>query len=284
MKSDNKIFSVLGGDKRSYYLAKALIKEGYCVRITGFDMISKNSCSLDEALAGDILIFPVVPLDEGKNIASEYAEEPLNLYGKEGLLQNKVIFTGKKDMLVNNFPSIDSSNVFSYSEKEIFSVQNAVPTAEGAITEAIINSDKTLNGSKVLVCGYGRIGKVLSEMLRGIGAEVTISARKSSDLAWIKLNGFESAVTGKFAEIGKFDYIFNTVPSLIFDKEKISLMKSDVLLIDLASKPGGVDFKSARNLGVKAIHALALPGKYSPRAAGEIIGSTIITILKEEDG
>ena len=70
----------------------------------------------------------------------------------------------------------------------------------------------------------------------------------------------------------------------MFNKENLSLMKDDVLLIDLASAPGGVDFKMAKNLGVRAIHALALPGKYSPRSAGEIIESTILTILKEEDG
>ncbi len=284
MKSDNKIFSVLGGDKRSYYLAKAFIKDGYEVRCTGFDMLSQNCCTLDEALKGDILIFPVIPFSEGKKIATPLSKDSLDLETKGNLLADKIIFSGKTEMLFKEFPALKKDKVFSYSDREIFSVQNAVPTAEGAITEAVLNSDKTLNGSKVLVCGYGRIGKVLSEMLRGIGAEVTVSARKSSDLAWIKLNGLDSVVTGEFAEIGKFDYIFNTVPSLVFDKEKLSKMKSDVLFIDLASKPGGVDFKSAKDLGINAIHALALPGKYSPRSAGEIIESTIITILKEEDG
>ncbi len=283
MKSHNKTFSVLGGDKRSYYLAKALAKDGYKVTLAGFDTLTDNSSNLQNALAGDVLIFPVVPFSEGKILTTKFSNTPLDLAGQDELLVGKTIFTGKKEVFLREFPILED-NVFSYSDREIFSVQNAVPTAEGAITEAILNSDKTLNGSKVLVCGYGRIGKVLSEMLRGIGAEVTVSARKSSDLAWIKLNGFLGTVTGEFSEIERFDYIFNTVPALVFNKENLSLMKDDVLLIDLASAPGGVDFKMAKNLGVRAIHALALPGKYSPRSAGEIIESTILTILKEEDG
>lgn len=284
MKSNDKVFSVIGGDKRSYYLAKALVKDGYKVVYTGFENLSDSCVTLDEALKGDILIFPVIPFSDGSKILTPFSDKEYDLKNKGSLLAGKTIFAGKTEMLLKVFPALDKSKVYSYSDREIFSVKNAFPTAEGAIAEAVINSDKTLNGSKILVCGYGRIGKVLSEMLRGIGAEVTVSARKSSDLAWIKLNGHESAVTGEFPEIGKYDYIFNTVPALVFDKEKLSKMKSDVLFIDLASKPGGVDFKSAKNLGVKAIHALALPGKYSPRSAGEIIESTIISILKEDDG
>ncbi len=73
-------------------------------------------------------------------------------------------------------------------------------------------------------------------------------------------------------------------PRKHFDEEKLKRIKSGALIIDLASYPGGVDFEKAKELGIKTIHALSLPGKVAPKSAGEIIESTILSILKEDDG
>lgn len=283
MKSFDKTFGVLGGDKRSYYLAKALRDDGYKVRLWGFDKLGAADCEIASALDSDILILPVIPFSEDENVVSPYSDQNLNLKEYEDTLKDKVIFTGLKDKFLSVFPTM-KNRVSSYSDREEFAVKNAVPTAEGAIEQALRHSDITINGSKVLVCGYGRIGKVLSEMLRGMGADVTVSARKQSDLAWIKLNGFAGIKTGDFAEINSYNFIFNTIPSLILDENVIKELHKDTLIIDLASLPGGVDFDFAEKCGVKAIHALSLPGKIAPKSAGEIIESTILNILKEDDG
>ncbi|MGN0459338.1 MAG: dipicolinate synthase subunit DpsA [Ruminococcus sp.] len=283
MKSYDKTFGVLGGDKRSYYLAKALKNDGYKVRLWGFDKLGATDCEIASALDSDILVLPVVPFGEGENVVSPYSEENLNLKEYEDSLKDKIIFTGLKDKFLSVFPKLENK-VSSYSDREEFAVKNAVPTAEGAVEQALSHSDITINGSKVLVCGYGRIGKVLSEMLRGMGADVTVSARKQSDLAWIKLNGFAGIKTGDFSEINTYNFIFNTIPSLILDEDVIKDLSKDTLIIDLASYPGGVDFDCAEKYGIKAIHALSLPGKIAPKSAGEIIESTILNILKEDDG
>ena len=55
-------------------------------------------------------------------------------------------------------------------------------------------------------------------------------------------------------------------------------------MIDLASKPGGIDFDAARELGVNTIWALSLPGKVAPISAGQIICDTIHNILTEMEG
>ena len=267
MKSDKLTFGILGGDKRNYYLAKALKNDGYEVKLCGFEKLSNMSCEVASALDSDVLVLPIIPFDKGKEVKSPYAEKTVDLSEK----------------FLSEFSGMEKETL-SYSDREEFSVKNAVPTAEGAIEKAINSSDFTINGSKSLVCGYGRIGKVLSEMLRGMGSEVTVSARKSSDLAWIKLNSFQGVKTGYFSELEKYDLIFNTVPAMIFDEEKLKRIKSGALIIDLASYPGGVDFEKAKELGVKTIHALSLPGKVAPKSAGEIIESTILSILKEDDG
>jgi dipicolinate synthase subunit A len=284
MKSNNETFAIIGGDKRNFYLAEALKKDGYTVNLWGFDKLNNNNCEIASALDSDILILPIVPFTENKKVNSPYSEKTVDLKDYEGKIKNKKIFTGKPENFAKEFPNVSKSDIISYTDREEFSVKNAVPTAEGAIGEAMKYSDTTINGSKILVCGYGRIGKVLSEMLRGLGGEVTISARRKSDFAWIRLNGFNCDVTGNFNNIDKYSIIFNTVPSLIFNKDILSDINKNTLIIDLASNPGGVDFKAADSLGIKAIQALALPGKTFPKSAGEIMESTILGILEEDDG
>jgi polyribonucleotide nucleotidyltransferase len=77
------------------------------------------------------------------------------------------------------------------------------------------------------------------------------------------------------------DLVFNTVPAVILDEGILSKLSRDCLVIDLASKPGGVDFNTARDLGIKTIWALSLPGKVAPITAGEAIKDTILNILDE---
>ena len=48
--------------------------------------------------------------------------------------------------------------------------------------------------------------------------------------------------------------------------EKIN---KDCLIIDLASKPGGVDFDKAKELGIKTNWALGLPGKVAAKTAAK---------------
>jgi len=44
----------------------------------------------------------------------------------------------------------------------------------------------------------------------------------------------------------------------------------------------GVDFETAKALGVKTIWALSLPGKVAPITAGEFALDTIVNILREK--
>jgi len=72
-------------------------------------------------------------------------------------------------------------------------------------------------------------------------------------------------------EIGRADLIFNTVPALVLTSELLSFTHPQVLIIDLASHPGGTDFQAAQRLNRRAILAPGLPGKVAPKTAGEIL-------------
>lgn len=140
----------------------------------------------------------------------------------------------------------------------------------------------TLAASRCLVVGYGRIGKILSRLLQSLGAEVTVSARKCSDLAWISVFGMKPVKTEELsAVIGDYDIIFNTVPAMVLNEGILKRVDPKTLIIDLASKPGGVDFSTAKDLGLKVIWSLGLPGKVAPITSGEIIKEAVVNILEE---
>ncbi|NLB28682.1 MAG: NAD(P)-binding domain-containing protein [Clostridiales bacterium] len=141
----------------------------------------------------------------------------------------------------------------------------------------------TIWGAKILVIGYGRIGKAVAARLRALGADVTVSARTPSDLAWIRVNGYTPALTGELDDtLSGYDVIVNTVPARILGEQRLSEIADTSLCLDLASKPGGIDFPAAARLGVRAMWALSLPGEVAPTTSGMIIRDTVYNILREQ--
>jgi len=173
--------------------------------------------------------------------------------------------------------------LIDYLEREELSVLNAIPTCEGALEIALRETEHTIFGSRCLVAGYGRLGKVLANMLRDLGANVSVMARKHSDFAWIKVNRLTPVLQETLTDcVEAFELIFNTIPARIFDAKILARAQPKTLVIDLASSPGGVDLDAANNHEIKAVSALSLPGKVAPLTAAEIIFETITNIINEE--
>ena len=70
---------------------------------------------------------------------------------------------------------------------------------------------------------------------------------------------------------------------MIFNKEIIDHADKNILFIDLASLPGGIDFSFASERGIKAIQALGLPAKTAPKTAAEIVFKIISNKLEEDN-
>ena len=68
------------------------------------------------------------------------------------------------------------------------------------------------------------------------------------------------------------------------DQSVLELVSPDVLIVDLASSPGGVDFTFAKEKGIKTVQALSLPGKVAPETSAETMAKVIFNILKELAG
>ena len=171
-----------------------------------------------------------------------------------------------------------------YYYREEFAVRNAALTAEAAAATLMEMLTESISTVPVLILGYGRIGRLLSAILKALDAKVTVAARRYSELAWIRSEGMEPLEFRLIdAEIERFEVIFNTVPDMVLTKERLMLADKNVLIIDLASEPCGTDFKAAEELGITAKKALGLPGKFAPKTAGEILKETVLNILSEKE-
>ena len=60
------------------------------------------------------------------------------------------------------------------------------------------------------------------------------------------------------------------------------MLTTHVLIIDLATQPGGTDFEAANKYGFKAILAPGLPGKVAPVYAGEILADVVPRLIISE--
>ncbi|MBR5236235.1 MAG: dipicolinate synthase subunit DpsA [Clostridia bacterium] len=243
-------FSVIGGDQRSLVTAEQLYKFGYEVTLFGFD--DKVKCNetlhraktLQDAIhCADNIILPLPCSINGSDVNTP-------LYDGTILLQDILVHVNKKQRILGGkldkvfCAELETKGISynDYTKREEFSVLNAIPTAEGAIEIALHELPVTLNGTHALVIGFGRIGKALSAALKGMGTIVTVSARRHSDLAWIKSYGYTPLSYNNFNEqLNKFHVIFNTVPQLILDRKALQSISKNCLIIDLASMPGGAD-------------------------------------------
>lgn len=289
-KSDKpKHFGIVGGDLRQVSLANHLALAGYPVFAFAFeDSLSfHHTVRLEKDLKAlsdlDVVVLPLPVSTDQHTVNTPFSKRKLLLADCFDYIRpGTAILGGMISKPVHQLAAARGFTLLDYLQREEMAVLNAVPTAEGAIEITMNELATTIWTSKCLITGYGRISKVLARILQAMGAEVSIAARKEADLAWISVMGYKPIRMNQLAEhIPQQDIIYNTVPSIIFDQSMLSLVKSDSLVIDLASKPGGVDFDLARELGVKTIWALSLPGKVAPITAGNIIKDTVINMLTE---
>ena len=284
-------YAVIGGDMRNVYLAELLKKDYQYVEIYGFDKSGKpwaiKNSPLDFVLDGARIIVGGIPLlSENNYLSMPLSREKLPL-GEvlEKVPQNTLFIAGKIPDYVIEKLAEKQVKCIDIVDREELAVLNAVPTAEGAIHILLKELPMTLMGSRILIVGYGRVGKILSKMLQGFGVEVWAAGRKNSDIAWIEAQGFKPVPIHQLARyVSDMDAIVNTVPALVITKEILEKARNDCFLLDLASIPGGIDFKAAENFGFKVKWALGLPGKVAPLASGDIIRRTIYNIIEEEGG
>ncbi len=281
-------FTVVGGDLRYVYLAGQLAEDGYKVIAVGFDNADLPPCvagctDVSQAIAlGDAVILPMPVSTDGKTVNAPFSRGCMPLEQIYAAVEpTKPVFGGAVTAEIAAAFERRGVSLYDILEREELTVANAVPTAEGALQLALEELPVTIDGAAVLIVGYGRIGKVLARMLTALGASVTVAARKPADREWARIAGCRAVPTTALERVGAFDVVFNTAPTLLLTRAVLETMAPRTLLIDLASRPGGIDFDAAANLHLKTIWALSLPGRVAPKTAAHILAKTIGGIVEE---
>ena len=128
------------------------------------------------------------------------------------------------------------------------------------------------------------MGQAAARRFAALGARGSGAARRYEQLALAESEGYGAEqIGGLDGWLCGYDLVVNTVPAPVLGETELKDLRPDCLIIDLASKPGGVDRKAADRLGRQVIWALSLPGKVAPVTAGGAIRSTIYNMLHELD-
>ena len=255
-----KNISIIGGDLRIVKLVDMLNADGYNVYTYGLeqaniDDIQKCKSIEEVSEKSDIIVSSIPFTSDGVNVNTPFSKNKISIEEVAKYIKGKTFIAGRiEEELYQKF---SETKVIDLLKREELTVLNTIATAEGTIQIAMEESTKTLHGSKILVMGFGRVSKILSNMLKGIGAEVYCETRTTVNCAWIKAYGYNPILLDELdEELNKFDVIINTIPHIILNKERLKKVKKDCIIIDIASNPGGVDRNSAKELGIKLIWAL----------------------------
>lgn len=266
---DREMIGIIAADMRQIYMSEMLKKKRYEVYLLDLrdgKRISRDLLESDKELwKSDALILPV----------------PLKKVGDTELLSEEIAkHSGTITQVYGGaFPRgwgkpLEKEGILAVDLMEKTEVvrKNAVATAEGAIAELMKLMPVNVEGSRIVVTGFGTCGKVIAEKLYCLGAMVTVAARSEQALALAGFFGFDVMdLSAGELTLSRADGVINTVPARIIGAKEIDEMRRDAALIDIASAPGGCDLEYCKEKGISCKLASGLPGIYSPKTSARIL-------------
>lgn len=272
-----KTLLVMGGDRRMEYAAERL-SDCFEVFTYGFS----QSPPIWELKQADVLVLPYLSLS-GEYLNTPLLSQKIPAVSALDLLKfGGTVFGGGLDDAFLSYCAERCAKVHDFFDDELLTADNARLTAEGALETVLRETDFSVEGAKVLVLGFGRVGKACAAAFSALGAEVTVSARSLSARENARNTGYRACEFISLGALKRADVIINTVPEKVLLRKDLEKIKKDAFILDLASKPFGTDFDAAKDLGLKAETAPGLPGKTAPKTAGSFIAEAIIRLTKED--
>lgn len=283
-----------GGDARQLEVIRRLTELDATVTIAGFDRLdmpfsgtTKADWSPQLLSQADALLLPAVGTDDDGVIPSVFTDRSLKLTEQHvaALPVRSKIYTGMAKPYLKELCRDYNRELVELFERDDVAIYNSIPTAEGAVMMAIQNTDITIHGSVCMVLGLGRTGMTLARTLQGLGAKIKAGVRREEMFARAEEMGFEPFYMPDLVrQSGDVDLLFNTIPHMIVTAQVIAHLPLRACIIDLASKPGGTDFRFAEKRGIRALLAPGLPGIVAPKTAGRIIANSLVQLILEDRG
>ena len=260
---DTRRFAVVGSDARQAAAGRALERAGCAVG------------GAEQVALADYILLPL-PLDAARTPLAELLRA-----AKPGALA----LGGKVSAEAAAIAREAGVELVDYFARPELTVYNAIPTAEGCIGILLTERTRTLWDANLLLLGFGPVGQALGVRLAALGAGVTVCARRPEQRAMAESLGLRAAELARLGALAPaFDTVVNTIPAPVLTAQVLAQLRPGSLIVDLASRPGGTDFDTARRLGHRAVHALSLPAACAPETAGEAVARTVLTILQEREG
>lgn len=172
-------------------------------------------------------------------------------------------------------------NGINYMKNEKYVQMNALLTAEGAVATLESENTDSLIGKNILIIGYGRIAKALHRLLAAYGCNITVCSRSGESSVLSKLYGANHIYFPELKNKNEFDIVINTVPHIVLTEYELKALKKSVIILDLASFPGGTDTLVASSLGIKILNGRGMPSKFTAKAAGEALGCAADEIIRQ---
>lgn len=244
---DKTVFYIAGGSPALKYAGEYLEDRGRAVATApGSDVTH--------------LLLPVPFYDSGGQLRDLLAALPKDITVLGGKLSH---------------PALEGYRTVDLLEDAYYLAENAAITADCALRIAGSNMGVVFRGCPVLILGWGRIGKCLAGMLKALGAEVTVAARKKDSRAMAQALGFHAEDIAELNyTLARYRVIFSTVPAAVLTRSQLTHCRKDCIKIDLASTPG-IE-------GSDVIWARGLPGKDTPESSGVLIGKTVLQLTAKE--
>ncbi|WP_069799959.1 dipicolinate synthase subunit DpsA [Tepidibacillus sp. HK-1] len=284
----------VGGDARQLEVIKKCIEMDATITLIGFDNLESKFVGVhqkdlepDIFLNVDAVILPIVGTDEEGNVESIFSQKKLVLTEEHlsKLPKKAKIYTGMAKPYLKKICNDLQIELVELLDRDDVAIYNSIPTVEGTLMMAIQNTDFTIHGSNSIVLGFGRTGITLARILQALGAHVKVGARRPEHIARIYEMGMVPFYVSQLEQVVyDVDLLFNTIPETVVTAKVIAAMPHHSLIIDLASKPGGTDFRYAEKRGIKALLAPGLPGIVAPKTAGQIIANVLTRLVLEQFG
>ncbi|PGT86718.1 dipicolinic acid synthetase subunit A [Bacillus sp. AFS040349] len=281
--------AVIGGDARQLEVIRKLTELDAKLLLIGFDQLDHGftgatKVKIDEVQFNEIdaIILPIPGTNHEGVVDTVFSNEEVIL--SEELLEQTpshcTIYSGISNSYLDNLVSATNRKLIRLFERDDVAIYNSIPTVEGTIMMVIQHTDITIHGSTIAVLGLGRVGMSVARTFNSLGAKVKVGARDTADLARITEMGLTPFhIDDIQREVKDIDVCINTIPSLLVTAKVISNMPAHTLIVDLASKPGGTDFRYAEKRGIKALLAPGLPGIVAPKSAGQIVANVLSQLL-----
>jgi dipicolinate synthase subunit A len=281
--------AIIGGDARQLEVIRKLTELDAKLSLIGFDQLDHGftgatKVQIDEVDFSDLdaIILPIHGTNLEGQVDTIFSNEKVFLK-KEMLLKTPkhcTIYSGISNSYLDGLMKSVNRKHVQLFERDDVAIYNSIPTVEGTIMIVIQHTDFTIHGSRVAVLGLGRVGMSVARAFAALGAKVKVGARRSEHIARITEMGlYPFHLNDLEKEVTDIDICINTIPHMVVTASVISKMPAHTLIVDLASKPGGTDFRYAEKRGIKALLAPGLPGVVAPKTAGQIVANVLAKLL-----